>query len=144
MRKNITQMKAKKRTTILNTVVFEWLQENSDFGYWTVYSPIVKYSEFGSELIGADTDKQKAYDIFVDMLDTALDAYYSGRMLPRSYAGQPKKEKIRIAAQMAPEFIAIIKEEASSRGISQGEMLEFMTAFYRAGHTDISPVIPTL
>jgi hypothetical protein len=125
MRKTLFE---KKKQAIMNTRVCAWDED----GYWVVSSPLAMDQTLGTEVIGAEVDKEVAYRIFEELLDAALEDYYAGRLAFQPKRGKPAKHKMLMSAQVSPQVLGLFKKEASTMKISQGEFVEFLFAHYKA------------
>lgn len=101
-------------------------------GCWLVTSSLLEASELGDQVLGADHDKAKALSVFEELLDDVLDGYRRGEIMPRNGPGKPKKNKVRLFADVSPSSRDAILALAKKLGVSQGEVLNYLVAFYEA------------
>lgn len=90
-------------------------------------------------LIGAAESEAEAWEIFDDFLDDAYTSYLEGR-LGGMYAkrGRPAKNRTGIHCEVKPETKRDILGLTTDLGCSQGEIIDYLAAFFKAAKSNES------
>jgi hypothetical protein len=115
------------KEAIIKTATTTWSDEDECF---------VTESPLADTISGAGDTTQESYQAFLEMVEANWEAYKKGKHALYPKPSRLKKGKVRITAEIDPEFKKALAIMAKDLGISQGEALEYLYSFYRASaHT---------
>ncbi|MBX9878366.1 MAG: hypothetical protein K2Y22_07895 [Candidatus Obscuribacterales bacterium] len=99
---------------------------SSEYDEYIVESPLLD----GCSGIGET--EEEAHRLFSNLLDDAYEAYLEGTMAEYDKPGRPSKGRLALNTDVLPKTRKGIKGLVSDFGCSQGELLDFLYAFYQA------------
>ncbi len=111
------------KDSIKATAVCRWDMEDECY---VVSSPVMDI------VLGVGDTEAEAWQIFNEILEETYQCYLEGRLANHPKPGRPAKHKVRIHAEISPDIKEAIQAMAKRIGISQGEVLEYLHAFYIA------------
>lgn len=77
---------------------------------------------------GVAETESEARQIFHELLNETYIAYLEGKLVGYDKRGRPAKGNVEFHAQVKPEVKAQISEKAKALGISQGDVIAYLTA----------------
>lgn len=117
------------KQAIQKTAITRWDQQDECF---IVSSPLM------DSIIGVGDSVEEAQFEFTNILSDAYEAYLEGRMPTKDKAGRPTKNRTALNTDVKPETRAKVKAISKNFGISQGEVLDYVVAFYEAKNAEVS------
>jgi hypothetical protein len=111
------------KEAIIKTAITTWSDEDQCF---------VTESPLADTMSGAGDTAEESCQAFLEMVEANWEAYQKGKHALYPRPGRPKKGKVRITAEIDPEFKEALAIMAKDFGISQGETIEYLYSFYRA------------
>ncbi len=107
------------RKAIKLTALCQYDESDKTF---TVSSPIFE------RVLGCARTEEEAWRLFNEILDETYVAYLEGNLAGYEKRGRPSKGNVDLHAQLKPEVKQIIDAKAKEFGISQGEVIAYLTA----------------
>jgi hypothetical protein len=79
-------------------------------------------------VLGAGDTEEEAWRVFHELLNETYIAYLEGNLVGYEKRGRPAKGNIEFHAQVKPEVKEKIAAQARKLGISQGEVIAYLSA----------------
>lgn len=112
------------RDTIRNTAICRFDQKSK---VYVVESPLLDIC------IGAAKKEKEAWKIFNDLLEAMYVKYLEGKIVGRyKNRGRPSKGGVQFHAAIKPATKEVLEDLAAEVGCSQGEVVDYLAAFYNA------------
>lgn len=89
-------------------------------------------------IAGVAETEEESWAIFVDLLQAAYIEYLEGRMVGSYKRGRPAKGGIHLHVQVKPETREQLSVLAKEFGISQGEVIDFLSFAYSTAEVNSS------
>ncbi len=121
---------------IKNTAICRY--SNEDGGIYIVESPLLEIA------CGAAPTKSEAYEIFNDLTEAVYLAHLNGHKVEQYTRGRPSKGALHIHVQVQPKTKTGISTLSNKLVISQGEVIDYLLAFYNAKNSEPIPQDNTL
>lgn len=110
---------------------------SSKYNEYIVESPLLE----GCAGIGETEDE--AHRLFSNLLDDAYESYLEGRVPEYDKPGRPSKGRVALNTDVQPNTKDAVKTMSAEFGCSQGEILDYLHAFYAAvietGKAEVEP-----
>ena len=116
---DLQAFKTMNRKAIAETALCRY---NKNERVFVVSSPLF------DRVIGAGKTKDEAWKLFKSVLDETYVAYLEGNLVGYEKRGRPLKHNVEFHAQVKPEVKNLINKKAKALGISQGEVIAYLTA----------------
>jgi len=96
--------------------------------YDEVEQVFVVESPLFDRLAGVAPTEKEAWNLFREMLDETYVAYLEGNLVGYDKRGRPAKGNVEFHAQVKPEVKKQILQKAKTLGISQGDVIAYLSA----------------
>jgi len=116
-----------KIDAIRNTAVCRFDKEEK---VYIVESPLLDI------IAGVAETKDKAWEIFIDLMQAAYIEYLEGRLVGSYKRGRPAKGGLHLHVQVKPETRELLASVAKKFGISQGEAIDFLSFIYSTQYAE--------
>lgn len=83
--------------------------------------------------IGAASSQKEAWEHFIHHVDDTYIEYLEGRLASYAYPGRPSKSLFPISVRVKEHTKKIIAEVAEEIECSQGEFIDYLVAYWKAG-----------
>jgi hypothetical protein len=120
-----------KLETIKNTAICRY--SNEDGGIYIVESPLLEI------ICGAASTKAQAWEIFYDLAEAVYIEHLKGHTVAQYSRGRPSKGALHIHVQIQPKTRSGISALSKSLNISQGEVIDYLFAFFNAKSSEPIP-----